>query len=220
MDTTTTADLCFGIGDRILEVRGKMTQQAFANSLNIAKSTLIRYENGDRLPDAEVIARICERHHIDYTWLITGRGSRTEAERYVKVPQFDVAASAGMGAFVDGEAEVEMVRVDKDWLENQLKVRPEDASLIFVRGDSMMPTLNNGDVLLVSSNVEQIGDGIYVLHSDGLLQVKRLQRQPGGQLRVTSDNPAYQPYIVNFADESTDFRVVGKVVWTVHKVTG
>lgn len=175
---------------------------------------------GDRLPDAEVIARVCERHHIDYTWLITGRGSRTEAERYVKIPQFDVAASAGVGAFVDGEPEVEMVRVDKDWLENQLKVRPEDASLIYVRGDSMMPTLNNGDVLLVSSNVEQIGDGIYVLHSDGLLQVKRLQRQPGGQIRVTSDKPAYQPYIVNFADESTDFRVVGKVVWTVHKVTG
>jgi len=125
-----------------------------------------------------------------------------------------------MGAFVDGESEVEMVRVNKDWLENQLKVRPEDASLIFVRGDSMMPTLNNGDVLLVSSNVERIGDGIYVLHSDGLLQVKRVQRQPGGQIRVTSDNPAYQPYVVNLADKSSDFRIVGKVVWTVHKVTG
>jgi len=32
----------------IVEVRGKMTQLAFAQSLNIAKSTLIRYENGDR----------------------------------------------------------------------------------------------------------------------------------------------------------------------------
>jgi len=129
--------LIIGKADCILEVRGKATQLAFAQSLNIAKSTLIRYENGDRLPDAEVIARICERHHIDYTWLITGRGSRTEAERYVKIPQFDVAASAGMGAFVDGEPEIEMVRVDKDWLENQLKVRPEDASLIFVRDDSI-----------------------------------------------------------------------------------
>ena len=71
MDTVLTANLCFGIGDRILDVRGKMNQQAFANSLNIAKSTLTRYENGDslrdafrRLPDAEVIAKICERHHI------------------------------------------------------------------------------------------------------------------------------------------------------------
>jgi len=99
-------------------------------------------------------------------------------------------------------------------------VNPQAVDIFFVRGDSIMPTLNNGDVLLVSSNLEQIGDGIYVLHSDGLLQVKRLQRQPGGQLRVTSDNPAYQPYIVNLTDESTDFRVVGKVVWTVHKVTG
>ena len=54
----------------------------------IAKSALIRYKKGERVPDAETIARICENHNIDYTWLITGKGSPTEAESYVSIPKY------------------------------------------------------------------------------------------------------------------------------------
>uniref|UniRef100_B8HYZ2 Prophage MuMc02, S24 family peptidase n=1 Tax=Cyanothece sp. (strain PCC 7425 / ATCC 29141) TaxID=395961 RepID=B8HYZ2_CYAP4 len=48
--------------------------------------------------------------------------------------------------------------------------------------------------------------------------VKRLQRQPKGIIRVTSDDPAYDPFLVNLADESTDFAVLGRVVWIGHKL--
>jgi phage repressor protein C with HTH and peptisase S24 domain len=52
---------------------------------------------------------------------------------------------------------------------------------------------------------------------DGLLQVKRLQRQPKGIIRVTSDNPAYDPFSVNLQDDATDFAIVGRVVWVGRK---
>ena len=211
-------DLSEGIGDRIVQVRGKLTQYAFAKSIQIAKITLLRYEKGERVPDAETIARICENHHIDYTWLITGKGSPTETERYVPIPQYDISASAGMGAFVDGEAEVEMVMADKHWLEDQLKVNPQEVSLIFARGDSMVPTINHGDVLLVCHKEQPIQEGIFVIRSDSLLQVKRIQRQTGGILRITSDNPAYEPFTINLNDENLDFKVIGKVIWTIKRL--
>jgi len=211
-------DLSEGIGDRIIQVRGKLTQNAFAQSIQIAKITLLRYEKGERVPDAETIARICENHSIDYTWLITGKGSPTEAERYVPIPQYDISASAGMGAYVDGEPEVEMVMADKHWLADHLKVNPEEVSLIFARGDSMEPTINNGDVLLVSNKEQPIQEGIFVIRSDSLLQVKRIQRQTGRMLRITSDNPAYEPFTVNLADENLDFKIIGKVIWTIKRV--
>jgi phage repressor protein C with HTH and peptisase S24 domain len=192
-----------------------MSQQAFCDSIKIAKSTLIRYEKEERLPDAEVIARICEKHHIGYTWLITGKGTPSEGDRYVPIRRYDIAASAGKGAFVDDCADIEMVMVDRQWLSFQLRVKPDDVSMIFVRGDSMHPTLTHGDGLLVNSNVEQIGDGIYVLRYGGLLQVKRLQYLPKGIIRVTSDNPAYEPYVVDLSEEGLDFKVVGKVIWTM-----
>ncbi len=211
-------DLSEGIGDRIIQVRGKLTQHAFAKSIEIAKITLLRYEKGERVPDAETIARICENHSIDYTWLITGKGSPTEAARYIPIPQYDISASAGLGSLVDGEPEVEMVMVDKHWLEDQLKVNPEQVSLIFARGDSMEPTINNGDVLLVSHKEQPIQEGIFVIRSDSLLQVKRIQRQTGASIRITSDNSAYEPFTVNLDDENLDFKIIGKVIWNIKRL--
>jgi SOS-response transcriptional repressor LexA len=211
-------DLSVGIGDRIVQVRGKLTQHAFAKSIEIAKITLLRYEKGERVPDAETIARICETHSIDYTWLITGKGSPTEAERYTPIPQYDIAASAGCGTIVDDNPEVEMVMVDKHWLEDQLKVSPKEVSMIFARGDSMHPTINNGDVLLVSDKIQAIQDGIFVIRSDNLLQVKRIQRQTGSKLRITSDNPAYEAYTIDLSEEGLDFHMVGRVIWTIKRM--
>ncbi len=65
---------------------------------------------------------------------------------------------------------------------------------------------------------DYIRDGIYVSRYDGLLQVKRLQRQPKGVVRVSSDNPAYDPFSVNLHDEGTDFIIVGRVVWVGRKL--
>jgi transcriptional regulator with XRE-family HTH domain len=180
-----------GIGQRIEQVRGRLTQHAFAKSVGISKSTLIRYEREDRLPDAETIARVCETYKADFTWLITGKG-----KPFVSEPA--------------GE--------DWRWLRQELNVNPTEVSMIYVRGDSMQPTIMDGDMLLVSSQVEQIRDGIYVSRYDGLLQVKRLQRQPKGVIRVTSDNSAYDPFSVSLQDEGADFAIVGRVVWVGRKL--
>jgi len=207
-----------GIGSRIIQVRGKLTQQEFSDSIKIAKISLLRYEKGDRIPDAEAIACICETYNIDCTWLITGKGSPTEAERYVPIPQYDICASAGMGAFLEDMPEVEMVMVDKHWLQDQLKVNPQEVSLIFARGDSMEPTINNGDVLLVCNKDQPIREGIFIIRSDSLLQVKRIQRQTGASLRITSDNPAYEPFTVNLSDDNLDFKIIGKVIWIIKRL--
>ncbi|NJK53866.1 MAG: helix-turn-helix domain-containing protein [Leptolyngbyaceae cyanobacterium SU_3_3] len=173
-----------GIGQRIEQVRGRLTQNAFAKSVGISKSTLIRYEREDRLPDAEVIARVCETYNADFTWLITGKGNpfvpEPEEKECVQIPKFDIGVSAGPGAFVEAAGEPELISVDLQWLRQDLHVCPAEVSMIYVRGDSMQPTIMDGDMLLVSSRVEPIRDGIYVSRYDGLLQVKRLQRQPKG----------------------------------------
>jgi phage repressor protein C with HTH and peptisase S24 domain len=211
-----------GIGQRIEQVRGQLTQNAFAKSIGISKSTLIRYEREDRLPDAETIARVCETYKADFTWLITGKGepfvSEPEEEDCVQIPKYDIGVSAGPGAFIDAAFEPEMISVDLQWLRQELNVNPAEMSMIYVRGDSMQPTIMDGDMLLVSSQVEQIRDGIYISRYDGLLQVKRLQRQPKGVIRVSSDNSAYDPFSVSLQDEGADFAIVGRVVWVGRKL--
>jgi len=209
------AELSAGIGDRLLQIRGKLTQQEFADSIGISKTTYHRYEREERIIDVEVIARICELYEFDYTWVITGKGSPHEFDRYISIPQYDIAASAGMGAFVEDHAEVQMVLIDRNWLTSHLKAKPHDVSMINVCGDSMNPTLYHGDVLIVSSDLSRLCDGIYVIRYDGLLQVKRLQFQPRNKIRVTSDNSMYRPYLVNLSQEGMEFRIIGKVIYTI-----
>lgn len=62
-----------GIGRRIQHVRGEMSQTAFAELLGISRSSLLRYEKDERLPDADFLALLCERLGADGHWLLTGK---------------------------------------------------------------------------------------------------------------------------------------------------
>jgi phage repressor protein C with HTH and peptisase S24 domain len=76
----------------------------------------------------------------------------------------------------------------------------------------MEPTFYDGDLLLVDRGVSVVEiDGIYVLSCNDELFIKTIQRRPGRQLRVISDNKTYDPWDINPEDQSC--RILGKVVW-------
>ena len=61
-----------GIGDRIREVRGALSQDEFCKHLGLPKRTLIRYESEQTYPTAETIGSICDVFGIDPKWLLFG----------------------------------------------------------------------------------------------------------------------------------------------------
>ena len=60
------------LGKRLAVMRGNASQKAFARSLGIHKNTLIRYEQGERLPNALVLAQLHTIHGVNVLWLLTG----------------------------------------------------------------------------------------------------------------------------------------------------
>jgi phage repressor protein C with HTH and peptisase S24 domain len=133
------------------------------------------------------------------------------------VPQLAVGASAGAGASVDGEAVEAGFAFDPRWL-RRLGADTRALSIIAVEGDSMTPTLNDGDDIMVDSAdaAARLRDGIYVLRMDDALMVKRVARLPvAGRISVKSDNPLYPSWPDLAAD---DVILVGRVVWTGRKV--
>lgn len=60
------------IGVRIREVRGAATQKDFADLLGVGRTSVVRYESGERMPDAVFIAQINAVLGIDPIWLLTG----------------------------------------------------------------------------------------------------------------------------------------------------
>lgn len=127
------------------------------------------------------------------------------------VPKLAVGASAGAGALAEGEALAGKVGFDEGWL-RKLGVEPANVSLIRVDGDSMQPTLSDGDDIMVDKGaaLKPLRDGIHVIRIDGSLMVKRLARAPGGRLSILSDNPAYPGWPDR---DPAEMQVIGRVVW-------
>lgn len=130
-------------------------------------------------------------------------------EANVEVPRIDVGASAGPGGLVDAEDRRQPFAFPAALL-RQLGVRTSAASMIRVEGDSMAPTLEDGDEILVDrarTRVEARG-GVFVLRLDGVLMVKRLRPAVGG-IEVVSDNPVYPARVVT----ARAVEVIGRVAW-------
>lgn len=127
------------------------------------------------------------------------------------IPKLAVGASAGSGAIPNGETLAGKIGFDEKWLRKQ-GLEPSLLSLIQVDGDSMSPTLNHGDDIMVDNRAAatKVRDGIHVIRLDDVLMVKRLASGPGGRLSVLSDNPAYPGW--PDVDGAT-VSIIGRVVW-------
>ncbi|NJC34324.1 phage repressor protein C with HTH and peptisase S24 domain [Sphingomonas jejuensis] len=130
----------------------------------------------------------------------------------VAIPRLSVSAAAGAGAFDGEEGGEPAMLVEPAWLRS---VAPggRDVSIISVRGDSMTPTLDDGDDILVDRGDagDRLRDGIYVLRRDDMLIVKRVTlTKRSGRFDVTSDNLAHNRWTDVGLDE---IEVVGRVVW-------
>lgn len=186
---------------------------------------------GGQAPNVIQLVRIAEACGVSVDWLATGRLPVHPLERleplqdtspvvaagcmegYVLVPRYDVRASAGGGSVVHSEQVVDHLAFKADWVRNRLGVNPAHLLLLEAVGDSMEPTISDGDLLLVSTYEPRIRDNaIYALNVSGDLMVKRVQKKLDGTLVVSSDNPRYSAEEVE-ARNSDLLRVIGQVLW-------
>lgn len=132
---------------------------------------------------------------------------------YVLLPRVEARAAAGHGSGLDSDKVVDFLAFSEDWVRNTLHRRPANLALLEATGDSMDPTIRDGDILLVDTSVTDIQSSrVYVLQVNGALLVKRIQVRLDGSLVVKSDNPSYEAEVVR-PDERSPLRIVGQVVW-------
>jgi len=142
----------------------------------------------------------------------------TQVIQLVQIPVLDVEASAGHGAVAGAESQAGQFGFDEKWLRKLTQARSTNLSIIKVVGDSMEPTLHDGDEVLVDVSDEQskLRDGIYVLRMDGALNVKRVAIEPQGRkISVVSDNAAYPSWQ---GLDRRSINIVGRVLWFGRKV--
>lgn len=198
-----------------------VNRDAAANAAGVAKSTFQRWVEGKSDPSFEGLARLANHTGMSLDWLAGGTVAPANSAEIkgkpprsmVAIPILEVAASAGHGAVALREQPSDFLWFNEAWLRQTYGVNPNELKLLASRGESMAPTIAPGSILMVNcgDDARKAGDGIYVVRLEGDILVKRLQRLPGNLIKVSSDNPAYEPFTVRL-DDGVDFEMLGRVV--------
>lgn len=215
-----------GFADRLKSVVGESpSERAFAREVGVPQGTLRGLLAG-KSPTLDTLLTIASAKSLSLSWLATGLGQKQAQEAnslaldwrvpeggdFALVPRLVVQPSAGKGSLVEHEDAVDMIAFQASWLRRR-GVNPSFARALTVRGDSMEPTIRSGDVLLIDTSKNAIEDnGIYVVFSNGYVLVKRIHPRRDGSIMLISDNQAYPAEDVP-AQEASDFRVAGRVMW-------
>ncbi|MDX2272195.1 MAG: helix-turn-helix transcriptional regulator [Cyanobacteriota bacterium] len=204
---------------KVLMQEGSLAE--FAERCGVSASLLHKYLKGS-VPGLDKLVLIAQASQCSLDWLATGEGlppgspQQGSGQDYVFIPLYEVSASAGSGTLVEEDIQVGSVAFHEGWIRQMLRANPKHLEMIYVRGESMEPTLCSGDMVLLNRRMTEVTEGIYVLRLDGGLFVKRLHLLPGKQIRVISDNPSYESFVIQAQAPPDDFAVLGRVIWSSH----
>lgn len=195
--------------------RLNLSQEGLAALIDVSESTIKRWESGAAIPSDKL--SLCIEQGFDVVYILLGRkveevanlNSPFESE-FDLVNVYDVAISAGHGSICSANAKpVSRLAFRKDWLHKR-GFYAKDLLIVYATGDSMFPTIQDKEPLLVNTIDKSLTDGfIYIIRNGENFWVKRIQRQLDGSLLLISDNKAYPPMQLDL-NETSDFEIVGK----------
>lgn len=215
-----------GLGKRLqIEMRKRdLTAKALAELADVKSSFLYDVISGKSAnPSSIKLARVAESLGVSLTYLAGTSDSPTEGYHFSLPSQIqDVAIIPQLTVenhtLVGKENAHEYCQFRKDWIQKELGAKPQDLRLFQVHDDSMAPTLQPGDLLMIDlSKTHATPPGIFVLFDGHGVSAKRLELLPSSaepKLRVICDNSHYSTYETTMQDT----RIVGRMVWFSRKV--
>lgn len=134
---------------------------------------------------------------------------------YAYIPQYDAKAAAGLGTENPHVEIRSTLAFKRNWLRSK-GVKPEHLIVIYADGQSMQPTINDQDVLLVDrSKVDPVDHSVFVLSSGDGAIVKRLVQSPIGTWTLRSDNEDKNEHPDRYflLSDGNEHRIIGQVIW-------
>ena len=212
----TTKNLCLVLSH--MRKQQGIPQKEVAKALGTTQGLISRYENGNSLPDLDLLSRWLDYFEIEaenkhelleeYSRKKFEMEAKTDSQKsgFVTIPEFNVAASAGFGEFVGFEEVLEYHDLPSKFLPEFDNI---NAGILRINGDSMYPTINSGDHVVVHLEPKFFEDGIYLIRIDEAI-CKRLHKK-FASIQIISDNPIYDVITVE-KDDADSFQILGKVL--------
>ena len=212
-------------GKRLKEARkaAKLTQVQLAKAAGIGQSTLAELEKTGY--GSARVANLAEACGVSVMWLSDGTGSMRPTTALtpspapgapaITVPLLANAGSMGPGTEIQhDDVLVGHIALSEQWVARRLQPSSHGAlRFIHAYGDSMAPTFEDGDVLLVDTGMRdpRAIDGVYVMAANERVYIKRVRQRMDGVVEISSDNATVKTVDVLNGDHRID--ILGRVVW-------
>lgn len=224
------------VGDRVRECRRsrKWSQAELAKRASVSQVTISHVEN-NMSDQSKFLPQLASALGVSSEYLLSGKeyieknkgsledfvviggdtsGEIPSKEEYCLIPKFSVSGSCGSGSIIDNVDIKGGLVFSQSWIAAQ-GLNEESLVVISAVGDSMYPTIENDQVLLVDTNDKVVRSSkIYFLCIDGEHYIKRLINMITHWV-VRSDNPDKQQYPdIEISSENMNLiQVEGRVVW-------
>ena len=196
-----------------LRRKNRLSQKEFAEKLGINARTYASYERGERDISTAVLLNICKTLNISSDELI-GNELKEQKTQIDRIPIKEncmelvpLVGKAAAGYTCHAEENItEYVCTDKESLKTGY-----DYFWLEVKGDSMEPSLLEGDLVLVQEQETLDTDCFAVVtvdNEDGLVKQVKIEHN---RITLNSINPYYPPRIFE-KEEMNRIRIIGKVV--------
>jgi phage repressor protein C with HTH and peptisase S24 domain len=148
-----------------------------------------------------------------------GEGFYAETAREmdaVLLQEVDIRYGMGAGGFAGEHMSGTPVAFPREWIRPLIKGGFEKVFIAHASGDSMSPTLGDGDAVIIDRAQHHLGDqdSVWCLALGDLCMIKRVRRLADGSYQINSDNPAVTPMIAG----EGELHIIGRVIWAGRKI--
>ncbi len=206
------------IGERLRSAREarEMDQATLAEKIGVVTRTLQRWEKGEQVPDGVSITKMAKVTQVQPTWLLTGEGemyprpsrppnvySLPLAQRHrMKLVDLPLVSSVPAGKVA--------TMFHPDYVDNYVTVddvKDPGAFALKVKGNSMSPRIEDGDIVIVSPQQEPHNGDICVIRVNEEDTLKKVKFE-GNYIHLIPLNPEFEPVTVKKKEVNFVWKVV------------
>jgi phage repressor protein C with HTH and peptisase S24 domain/DNA-binding XRE family transcriptional regulator len=151
---------------------------------------LVGWSDDRDLADGDASARAADRAVALADRRNGFRGAEIDETDMVMIRDADLVLGLG-GAYLDGPVREQGIPFPRHWIRQFSDSPPDLLTFIRGKGDSMEPTINDGDICLLDLSRTRLDeqDALWAVAYGQIGMVKRLRALPDGTVKLMSDNP-------------------------------
>ncbi len=197
---------------------GFSTNKELADYLDTPYDTLNNWIKRDSIP-LKTIEKIVQNEQLSYDWIFTGKNENTpntnNTPNSYQIDVLNIKASAGTGIENHIVEVIDTIFLDKNLF--RTPINPAKIKLIQVSGDSMFPTLHDGDFVVIDETKAYGVDGIYAINLHNQILIKRLKFKLNGTIQIISDNKDYEMEVYNPNETQIPLHIIGLKTLTIQR---